>query len=128
MHQRHFSKDNPDKQFAFLRLDIDLFQAYKFIFGAAAYGDRLLKRVAKRIRDFAKTTECCTFGRIDADVFGIFTPYQGKEETVKQIEQAVEDMKKLSASYNIVIVYGVYVVTDRSLPISVMRDRASSCR
>lgn len=114
-------KDNPDKQFAFLRLDIDRFKLINSFFGTA-YGDRLLKRVAKRIRDFAKTTECCTFGRIDADVFGIFTPYQGKEETVKQIEQAVEDMKKLSASYNIMIVYGVYVVTDRSLPISFMCD------
>lgn len=117
-------KDNPDKQFAFLRLDIDRFKLINSFFGTA-YGDRLLKHVAKRIRDFAKTTECCTFGRIDADVFGIFTPYQGKEETVKQIEQAVEDMKKLSASYNIMIVYGVYVVTDRSLPISFMCDRAA---
>ena len=117
-------KDNPDKQFAFLRLDIDRFKLINSFFGTA-YGDRLLKRVAKRIRDFAKTTECCTFGRIDADVFGIFTPYQGKEETVKQIEQAVENMKKLSASYNIMIVYGVYVVTDRSLPISFMCDRAA---
>lgn len=117
-------KDNPDKQFAFLRLDIDRFKLINSFFGTA-YGDRLLKRVAKRIRDFAKTTECCTFGRIDADVFGIFTPYQGKEETVKQIEQAVEDMKKLSASYSIMIVYGVYVVTDRSLPISFMCDRAA---
>lgn len=117
-------KDNPDKQFAFLRLDIDRFKLINSFFGTA-YGDRLLKRVAKRIRDFARTTECCTFGRIDADVFGIFTPYQGKEETVKQIEQAVEDMKKLSASYNIMIVYGVYVVTDRSLPISFMCDRAA---
>lgn len=34
-------------------------------------------------------------------------------------------MKKLSASYNIMIVYGVYVVTDRSLPISFMCDRAA---
>lgn len=117
-------KDNPDKQFAFLRLDIDRFKLINSFFGTA-YGDRLLKHVAKRIRDFAKTTECCTFGRIDADVFGIFTPYQGKEETVKQIEQAVENMKKLSASYNIMIVYGVYVVTDRSLPISFMCDRAA---
>lgn len=117
-------KANPDKQFAFLRLDIDRFKLINSFFGTA-YGDRLLKHVAKRIRDFAKTTECCTFGRIDADVFGIFTPYQGKEETVKQIEQAVEDMKKLSASYNIMIVYGVYVVTDRSLPISFMCDRAA---
>lgn len=117
-------KANPDKQFAFLRLDIDRFKLINLFFGTA-YGDRLLKHVAKRIRDFAKTTECCTFGRIDADVFGIFTPYQGKEETVKQIEQAVENMKKLSASYNIMIVYGVYVVTDRSLPISFMCDRAA---
>lgn len=117
-------KTYPDKQFAFLRLDIDRFKLINSFFGTA-YGDRLLKHVAKRIRDFAKTTECCTFGRIDADVFGIFTPYQGKEETVKQIEQAVEDMKKLSASYNIMIVYGVYVVTDRSLPISFMCDRAA---
>lgn len=117
-------KANPDKQFAFLRLDIDRFKLINSFFGTA-YGDRLLKHVTKRIRDFAKTTECCTFGRIDADVFGIFTPYQGKEETVKQIEQAVENMKKLSASYNIMIVYGVYVVTDRSLPISFMCDRAA---
>lgn len=117
-------KANPDKQFAFLRLDIDRFKLINSFFGTA-YGDRLLKHVAKRIRDFAKTTECCTFGRIDADVFGIFTPYQGKKETVKQIEQAVENMKKLSASYNIMIVYGVYVVTDRSLPISFMCDRAA---
>lgn len=117
-------KANPDKQFAFLRLDIDRFKLINSFFGTA-YGDRLLKHVAKRIRDFAKTTECCTFGRIDADVFGIFTPYQGKEETVKQIEQAVENMKKLSASYNIMIVYGVYVVTDRNLPISFMCDRAA---
>lgn len=117
-------KTYPDKQFAFLRLDIDRFKLINSFFGTA-YGDRLLKHVAKRIRDFAKTTECCTFGRIDADVFGIFTPYQGKKETVKQIEQAVENMKKLSASYNIMIVYGVYVVTDRSLSISFMCDRAA---
>lgn len=115
---------NPDKQFAFLRLDIDRFKLINSFFGTAN-GDRLLKYLARRIRDFAKTTECCTFGRIDADVFGIFTPYQGMESTVKQIEQAVDNMKNMSTSYNVMLVYGVYVVTDSELPISLMCDRAA---
>ncbi|WP_294448671.1 EAL domain-containing protein [uncultured Ruminococcus sp.] len=115
---------NPDKKFAFLRLDIDRFKLINSFFGNVG-GDKLIKYMAKHIRDFAKTTECCTFGRIDADVFGIFTPYQGKEHTIEQIEQAVSRMKALTPNYNIMLVYGVYIVTDRELPISQMCDRAA---
>lgn len=115
---------NPDKQFAFLRLDIDRFKLINSFFGNVS-GDELLRYMARRIREFAKTTECCTFGRIDADVFGIFTPYQGKERTIEQMEQAVSRMKSLTPNYSIMLVYGVYIVTDRELPISQMCDRAA---
>ena len=115
---------NPDKQFAFLRLDIDRFKLINSFFGNVS-GDKLLRYMARRIREFAKTTECCTFGRIDADVFGIFTPYQGKERTIEQMEQAVSRMKSLTPNYSIMLVYGVYIVTDRELPISQMCDRAA---
>lgn len=115
---------NPDKQFAFLRLDIDRFKLINSFFGNVS-GDELLRYMARRIREFAKTTECCTFGRIDADVFGIFTPYQGKERTIEQMEQAVSRMKSFTPNYSIMLVYGVYIVTDRELPISQMCDRAA---
>lgn len=116
---------NPDKQFAFLRLDVDRFKLINSFFGNVTC-DNLLRYMARHIRDFAKTTECCTFGRIDADVFGIFTPYQGKEHTIEQIEQAVSRMKALTPNYNIMLVYGVYIVTDRELPISQMCGRAET--
>lgn len=118
-------KAYPDKQFAFLRLDVDRFKLINSFFGNVTC-DNLLRYMARHIRDFAKTTECCTFGRIDADVFGIFTPYQGKEHTIEQIEQAVSRMKALTPNYNIMLVYGVYIVTDRELPISQMCDRAET--
>ena len=115
---------NPDKQFAFFRLDIDRFKLINSFFGNVS-GDELLRYMARRIREFARTTECCTFGRIDADVFGIFTPYQGKERTIEQMEQTVSRMKSLTPNYSIMLVYGVYIVTDRELPISQMCDRAA---
>ncbi|WP_377071920.1 diguanylate cyclase domain-containing protein [Ruminococcus bicirculans (ex Wegman et al. 2014)] len=118
-------KAYPDKQFAFLRLDTDRFKLINSFFGNVTC-DNLLRYMARHIRDFAKTTECCTFGRIDADVFGIFTPYQGKEHTIEQIEQAVSRMKALMPNYNIMLVYGVYIVTDRELPISQMCGRAET--
>lgn len=121
---RAMLNSHPDRQFAFLRVDIDRFKLINSFFGTAN-GDKLLKFLANGIKEFAQSVDLCTYGRIDADVFGIFTPYLGKERTEELLEDAVNRMKLRSNNYNIILVYGVYVVKDTSIPISQMCDRAA---
>lgn len=115
---------NPDTQFAFLRVDIDRFKLINSFFGVEG-GDNLLKFLAKGVREFSINSEKTVFGRVEADVFGMITPYLGRESTEKMLDEAINKMKSYSGNYNVVLVYGVYIITNTKLPVAQMCDRAA---
>lgn len=121
---RQLIDSHPDVEFVFIRMDIDRFKLINSFFGNAN-GDRLLKYVAENTRSFCKDVPLTVFGRVEADVFGVVTPFQGYELSKEIIEFTIANINKKNTSYNIVFVYGMYVVEDRKLPIAQMCDRAA---
>ena len=93
--------------------------------GIDVYKRQLLKHIAGNLRDYADEQKLCTYGRIEADVFGICMRYIDEESSVK----AVRDIRKRLVDYDlrfgIIPTFGIYVVDDAELPVNLMYDRAN---
>lgn len=114
----------PDDTFAFLRLDIAKFQLVNSFFGMHE-GDRLLCYVAEELLKFAGDSSRITFGRIEADIFGICMPYRGEQTLVEFIKYLRMRIGEYNLEYDIVPMFGVYVIEDIELNIDAMYDRAN---
>ena len=112
---------NPDTTYYIAYSDIDKFKLINDIFGQE-FGDYALKAVASAIR--SKMPPGTIYGRLGGDVFGLCIP-----ETLFDPEIAEKDMSEFyieneTAGRRILVHQGVYKVTDRSIDVSVMFDRA----
>lgn len=120
----HMIRAYTNVKFMFVRFDIDRFQLVNSFFGSEE-GDLLLKHIAGNLRDYADEQKLCTYGRIEADVFGICMRYIDEESSVK----AVRDIRKRLVDYDlrfgIIPTFGIYVVDDAELPVNLMYDRAN---
>jgi diguanylate cyclase (GGDEF)-like protein len=109
------------KEYVLIRFDIKNFKLINDNLGLDA-GDRLLCRVADSLRKKAlpESIEC----RIDGDRFAVFIPAEYKDEMVNMLLKT-----PLYADHNdnypIYIYMGIYKITDKSVPVSVMSDRAN---
>lgn len=101
--------------FVMIRLDIDQFRLYNSSFGSEA-GDELLKGVANQLRRQLSeyTYKCYTYGRIDADIFGICIPYE-KDTLESRIGKTEQEMQNRFESYRLKLSFGLYVIEDRTL-------------
>lgn len=110
----------PDKEFTLMCCNIENFKLYNDTFGRKA-GDRLLREAAEIFRKrVSKGSICC---RYTADRFLCLTD---KASEIKGREKFVE-ARKLSRSEladNLPVKLGVYEITDRSVPVEMMCDRA----
>lgn len=116
-------EENPNQQYAFIRVDLDRFHLYNSFFGETE-GDKLLIYFAKKIKDNAKVFTEAVFGRIEADIFGICCPYQ-EEGIAKLRDKLLVSLQKYNSTYYIEPSIGVYVVKDSRIPVEGMYDRAS---
>lgn len=114
---------NPDKKFAFIRLDIDRFQLINSFFGIEE-GDRLLCYLASSLKT-NYTGELYAFGRMEADVFASCFAYESRDDVRSYLASSKERVKAYNRSFDIVPIYGVYFLDDTSLPVSEMLDRAT---
>jgi diguanylate cyclase (GGDEF)-like protein len=98
--------------------DIDNFKMINNLFGLNA-GDRLLNEIGETLRRVClPDTMCC---RIKGDSYCAFVPCEYGQALIDQITR-----KQFTAGGNPVqIKAGIYPITDPTMPVSVMCDRAS---
>lgn len=122
MARRHLDK-NPDTQFMVVCNDIKDFKLINDTFGPQA-GDNVLMNIAKLVRSYAD--ENIIYGRVGSDVFGFLIPKTKDGEAFfhKLTSDAFLEYINMQTTYVLANHFGVYEVTDRSIPVSVMCDRA----
>ena len=122
--RRHLDK-NPDTQFMIVCNDIKDFKLINDSFGPQA-GDNVLMNIAKLVRSYAD--EGIIYGRVGSDVFGFLVPKTREGELFfqKLTSDAFLEYINMQTTYVLANHFGVYEVKDRSIPVSVMCDRA--CR
>lgn len=110
-------KEN-EQLFAFVRFDIDRFQLVNSFFGTDE-GDQLLCYIAQRIRIYGDSQPCCTYGRMESDIFCLCLPYETFIET-KLIDLIRNSLYEYNTDYDIVPSLGIYIIKDRTLSIESM--------
>ncbi len=113
-----------EKFCAIVALDIDSFAVYNESNGVKS-GDAILRAVA------TSTKECLNFkeeiaARFSADNFALFMAAADMEELKARILHGHACFRALTNNQTLRITYGVYKITDRTMPISAMYDRAVS--
>ena len=113
-------QENPDKEFAIVCANVENFKLYNDAFGVAA-GDRLLQDISAFFREQGEGEGFC--GRYEADRFLCLKERSGNLK--EKIRSALKVWKEhFCHTQNVVIKMGVYEVTDRSVPVEQMCDRA----
>jgi len=122
MARRHLDK-HPETQFMVVCNDIKDFKLINDTFGPQA-GDNVLMNIAKLVRSYAD--ENIIYGRIGSDIFGFLIPKNTAGEVFfhKLTSDAFLEYINMQTTYVLANHFGVYEVTDRSIPVSVMCDRA----
>lgn len=115
---------NPSVTYAFLRIDIEKFQLVNSFFGSKS-GDGLLCYIAQEIQRFAGETHQISYGRIEADIFGICMPYPGESAMVEFVRYMRMRLGQYNLEFDIVPTIGIYVIENRDLTVDQMYDRAN---
>ena len=115
-------QENPEVQYCIVYLDINCFKVINDLFHSDT-GDLILQTAANF---FKKSTNprVGVSGRIEADHFVLCVPQDtlDMDRLIKEIDLAIG---ALGISHNILFFAGVYPVTDTTIPIDQMCDRAS---
>ena len=110
--------EHPDTQYSIVCSNIVNFKVYNDAFGAAA-GDRLLRQIAEVTREAIGKNGL--YARYGADRFLCMVEQKKEIFYRKQLE---EQERKLPELKNVNMKWGVYQISDRSLPVEQMCDRA----
>lgn len=114
-------RGDPLGQYLIICSDVRNFKIINDVFGAEK-GDRLLVRIGKALRICTKGNEI--YARLESDRFALLM----RKEDYREEVFATEAVKLLriegNENYAIQLCIGVYEVTDRDVPVSVMCDRA----
>lgn len=113
---------NPGRKYYVICSDVKNFKLVNDIFGVET-GDHLLIKIAGLIEDI--TSDDCVYGRLYADRFALFIQKElfNEEKLLKQMSK-VGSIPENNA-FKIHMHIGVYEVTDTSLRVSIMCDRAN---
>ena len=109
---------NPDREYNLVCSNVENFKLYNDTFGVAA-GDRLLRDTADIMRRMLGPDGIC--GRFSGDRFVCL------QERAKETEDRnafSPDQRGLAGGRNIVMKWGIYEITDRSVSVEQMCDRA----
>ena len=113
--------EDTDHRYVVVASDIKNFKMVNDVYGRKV-GDEILKNIARQIESLAKKSTI--YGRIGSDKFGLIMRRENYSEDIFTTE--VKRVTKLDTEmlYPIIIHVGVYEVSDRRIPVSVMFDRA----
>lgn len=118
---RECLEKNKEEEYYMVCSDIKEFKLINDVFGTRT-GDNILIEIANALKD--KSLEGDIYCRLESDKFGLFMK---KSRFMEQmfIHYAQEAIRIDSdVSYPVHIYVGVYGITDQSIPVSVMCDRA----
>ncbi|MCM1055628.1 MAG: EAL domain-containing protein [Bacteroides sp.] len=123
---REILRDNPDVNYAVYRINIGSFKIINDIMGREI-GDKVLVSIATALNRVVSHNGL--FSRFFADNFMVMVP-EGTitpEEILEGIKEEVDDACLISQDIHYYL--GVFIVTDRTVPIEDVCDRASlACR
>ena len=114
-------EQNPEKPYHIICSDIENFKLFNDLLGVAA-GDQLLCEIAREGKDYIGDRGIC--GRLGAD--RLMCLCEGKPEyTEEMFRNFTNRINSLSVKENnVVIKWGIYEITDRTVPVEQMCDRA----
>lgn len=115
-------REEPEESYLLICSDVRNFKIVNDVFGSET-GDGLLREIADMLRKHALKGEI--YGRLDNDRFGLLMKKSSYREDILQLaSQKVVHNGQNGLSYPVQICLGVYEITDRGTPVSVMCDRA----
>ena len=113
--------DNPDKNFDLLRINIERFKVLNDLFGEST-GDKLLRYIGKFLKEI--NLPLCVSGRLYADNFVVcYEAGKGDSRRIINTLQMVAD--SFAINNRTILSFGLYRIDDKTLPVSVMCDRAN---
>lgn len=118
--------EQTDTPYAIVAMDVSKFKIFNEQYGYEA-GNTLLKHIANTIQENLQKGEICT--RIYGDYFALLLHYTSEGSLKNRLELLGEQITTFQAdnhqTYPLLISFGVYPVTDRSMPLRVMYNRAT---
>lgn len=118
----HLIMGHTDKDYAIVSFDIDKFKLINDLFGMKT-GDEVLKHVADVIRE--RVPQDALYCRVHSDMFILCVSYEKRGDLIKLIEKIRKGIYRNAFSFDINTSFGIYLVTDSSIPINLMCDRAN---
>ena len=116
----------PNDKFAILSIDVDRFRLINDRYGIDA-GNRTLQSVGKMIREVSPKDSIAK--RYQSDVFSVLLKYKTDQDLVQymgKLSQAAKEARVIPMT--ITVSYGIYKITDRSIPVRLMCDRARAVK
>lgn len=119
-----YIKIHPEEELLLLCTDIKDFKMINDLFGSQV-GDMILKGCADLIR--LKENKAIVYGRLNNDIFALLIRKSDFNENqfMNRMQEVFSSDIKNEFSYPLINYIGVYEITDRSVSVSVMCDRAS---
>ncbi len=114
-------KYNPDKNYSIVIFDIDHFKSINDLYGMAQ-GDEVLRGIADSLREMFYEEQ--SYARIHSDKFAFYMPYTKRGEIIKTIEKLRKRLNNRGFEFDINTSFGIYLVSDRDVPVNLMCDRA----
>lgn len=117
---RRFLTSQPDRQFDLVCADIERFKLINDLFGVHT-GDQLLRQFASFFADDVSGRGIC--GRLVSDILVAIVP-RPKMYTKESFTAMMDRLNVSPISIPVYVRFGIYEITDRSVPTDVMCDRA----
>lgn len=109
------------QSYAIVAFDIEGLKSINDIYGITQ-GDEALKHLANALREMYGAKK--NYARLHSDVFAFYMSYHNKGEIIKEIEKIRKLIHANHFPFDISTKFGIYLVTDRSVPVNLMCDRA----
>lgn len=117
---------NDESMYAVLSIDIEKFRIINDKFGIEI-GNRCLAYMGKSIRELAPKNSVAK--RYQGDTFTVLMEYFSEQDILNFINNLTNRMRdNESLPQGVSIVFGIYKVTDKALPIRLMCDRARTVK
>ena len=124
---RRIQKENPERSYVVLSIDIDRFKLINETFGYST-GDRVLMEFSKTVME--SLGRCEFMGRVGADRFMVFMEYRGQDKLEKRLRDLDAEINKkcaLGRNYKIPVRCGIGY-TSASEDITRTIDKANIAR
>lgn len=119
-HAETVLRENADKKYDIICMDIERFKLVNDLFGTKV-GDDLLNFIAEKIQNNVEGYGIC--GRIGGDKFASLVPHQ-EAYSNQLFEDAMSQINLFPIDIDICISFGIYVVDNATVSVNAMCDRA----